>query len=95
MAPWALATADVTGASYDSVVWGGCVSQSSSVTSSILNEKKKPLYLSHGWCYDYHYDGCITLEYELFSADSSFSVFCRIRDSSSTSAFILFQIFSV
>lgn len=50
MAPRALGTADVTGASCDNVVWG-CFSRSSFVTSSILNEKKKPLYLSRGWVF--------------------------------------------
>lgn len=39
MAPRALATADVTGASYDNVVWGGYVTQTSSVTNSISDEK--------------------------------------------------------
>lgn len=61
MAPRALATADVTGASYDNVVWGGDVTQTSSVTNSISDEKK-PLYLSHGWCYDYHYGSSIILD---------------------------------
>lgn len=61
MAPRALATADVTGASYDNVVWGGDVTQTSSVTNSISDEKK-PLYLSHGWCYDYHYGSYIILD---------------------------------
>lgn len=43
MAPRALATADVTGASYDNVVWGGGdVTQTSSVTNSISDEKKSP-----------------------------------------------------
>lgn len=60
MAPRALATADVTGASYDNVVWGD-VTQTSSVTNSISDEKK-PLYLSHGWCYDYHYGSYIILD---------------------------------
>lgn len=61
MAPRALATADVTGASYDNVVWGGDVTQTSSVTNSISDEKK-PLYLSHGWCYDYQYGSYIILD---------------------------------
>lgn len=60
MAPRALATADVTGASYDNVVWGD-VTKASSVTSSISDEKK-PLYLSHGWCCGSNYGSSFILD---------------------------------
>ena len=50
----------------------------------------KPLYLSHGWCYDYRYGSYTILEYKLFSADSSVSVVCRFRSSSSISPFFFF-----
>lgn len=60
MAPRALATADVTGASYDNVVWGD-VTKASSVTSSI-SDLKKPLYLSHRWCYGSNYGSSFILD---------------------------------
>lgn len=52
MAPRVLATADVTGASYDNVAWGGMTHKPPQ--SQTAFQMKKPLYLSHGWCYDYH-----------------------------------------
>lgn len=54
---------------------GGNVIQILPVTNSIADEKKKPLYLSHGWCYDYQYGSYNIIGYKLFSADSRFSVF--------------------
>lgn len=75
MAPRALTTADVTGASYDNVVWGETSYKPSQSQTALQIKKKKPLYLSHGWCYDYQYGSYNILEYKLFSADSSFSVF--------------------
>lgn len=40
---------------------GGDVTQASSVTSSISDEKQ-PLYLSHGWCYGYNYGSYIIID---------------------------------
>lgn len=56
-------------------MWSGGETQTFPVTNSIADEKKKPLYLSHGWCYDYQYGSYTILEYKSFSADRSFSVF--------------------
>lgn len=67
---------------------GGDVTQTSSVTNSISDEKKAPLPLS--WMvlwlslWQFYYSW-----YRLFSADSSFSVVCRIRGSSSIWGFLL------
>ena len=41
---------------------GGDVTQTSSVTNSISDEKKKTLDLSHGWCFVYHYDIYIIID---------------------------------
>ena len=62
MAPRALATADVTGASYDNVISGGGTSHKTSSVTNSISDEKKPLYLSHGWCYDYHYGSSIILD---------------------------------
>lgn len=48
MAPRALATADVTGASYDNVIMGGGTTQKPPQSQTAFQMKKKPLYLSHG-----------------------------------------------
>lgn len=90
MAPRALATADVTGASYDNVVWGG-TSHKPPQSQQHFRWKKAPLPLS--WMvlwlslWQLYYSWC-----KLFSADSSFSAVCRIRSSSSISAFLLWII---
>lgn len=46
MAPRALTTADVTGASYDNVVWGENVTLILPVPNSIADEKKKSPFTS-------------------------------------------------
>lgn len=89
MAPRALATADVTGASYDNVVWGGKRHTSLLSHKQHFKWKKAPLPLS--WMvlwlslWQFYYSW-----YKLFNADSSSSVVCRIRRSSSILAFFFF-----
>lgn len=95
MAPRALATADVTGASYDNVVCGGGWGRHTNLLShkQHFRWKKKSPFTSL-------MDGVLIIIMTFilflinsFSADSSFSVVCRIRGSRSISAFIFYFYF--
>lgn len=83
---WALATADVTGASYDNVIWGGGGMSHKPPQSQTAFQMKKKAPLPLSWMvlslslWQFHWSW-----YKLFSADSSSIVVCRIRSSSSIS----------